>query len=280
MPIRPRTVLLGAGACLVLLALVWFGVAHVGFLRHADESGFLQFYDLRAHGAVVWLARRFVLAFDPNPYVYLVLVPLVLALLRGRPRVVLAIGAIVLGAGGTTELLKHVLVSPRPGEFVPGSAISAWPSGHSTAAMALALASVLAVPARLRPAATALGAVLAIAVGYSLLATGLHHPSDVLGGYLVAATWTLVAVGALLAAERRRPVNRTSDRPPVSLRAALGAPGAVIAGAAVLGLILAVLRPHDVISYARVHQAFVVEAAGIAALSLAVSTVVLLSVRR
>lgn len=280
MPIRPRSALLGAGACLVLLALVWFGVAHVGLFRHADESGFLQFYDLHAHGAVVWLARRFVSGFDPNPYVYLVLVPLVVALLRGRPRVVLAIGVIILGANATTELLKHVLVSPRPGEFVPGSAISSWPSGHATAAMSLALATVLAVPARLRPAAAALGAVLAIAVGYSVLATGLHYPSDVLGGYLVAAVWTLAAVAGLLAAERRWPLNRASGGPPVSLRAVLGAPGAVIGGAAVLGLILVVSRPHDVISYASAHQAFVVEAAGIAALSLAVSTAVLLSVRR
>jgi membrane-associated phospholipid phosphatase len=280
MPIRPRTALLGAGACLVLLALVWLGVAHVGVFRHADESGFLQFYGLHDHDVVVWLARRFVSAFDPNPYVYLVLAPVVVALLRGRPRLVLAIGAIILGANATTELLKHILVSPRPGEIVPGSAISSWPSGHSTAAMSLALVTVIAVPARLRPVVAALGACLAIAVGYSVLATGLHYPSDVFGGYLVAATWTLAVVGGLLAAEGRWPLNRTSSGPPVSLRAVLGAPGAVIGGAALLGMILAVSRPHDVISYARVHQAFVVEAAGIAALSLAVSTAVLLSVRR
>lgn len=280
MPIRPRIALLGAGACLVALALVWFGVAHVGFFRHADDSGFLQFYSLHDHGIVVWLARHFVRAFDPNPYVYLVLVPLIVALLRGRPRVVLAIGAIILGANASTELLKHVLVSPRPGELVPGSAISSWPSGHSTAAMSLALVLVLAVPARLRPAAAAFGASVAIAVGYSVLATGLHYPSDVLGGFLVAATWTLAVVGGLLAAERRWPVNRASSGPPVSLRAVLGAPGAVVGGAALLGMILALSRPHDVISYARVHQAFVLEAVVIAALSLAVSTAVLLSVRR
>jgi hypothetical protein len=192
--------------------------------------------------------------------------------------VVLAIGAIVLGANATTELLKHLIPSPRPVD--PFFGLSSWPSGHSTAAMSLVLVSVLAVPARLRPAAAALGASLAIAVGYSLLATGLHYPSDVLGGFLVAAVWTLAAVAGLLAAERRWPPDRTSSSRPVSLRAVLGAPGAVIGGAALAGMILAVSRPHDVISYARVHQAFVLEAAGIAALSLAVSTAVLLSVRR
>src|SRR5690349_3709558 len=114
MPIRPRTALLGAGISLALLALVWFATAHVGFFRHADDSGFVQFYNLHDHSVVVWLARHFVRAFDPDPYVYLVLVPLVVALLRRRPRVVLAIGAIVLGANATTELLKHIVASPRP----------------------------------------------------------------------------------------------------------------------------------------------------------------------
>lgn len=278
MPIRPRTALLGAGISLVVLALVWFATAHVGFFRHADDSGFVQFYNLHDHSVVVWIARHFVRAFDPDPYVYLVLAALVVALLRRRPRVVLAIGAIVLGANATTELLKHVVPSLRPVD--PFFGLSSWPSGHSSAAMSLVLVSVLAAPARLRPAAAALGACLAIAVGYSVLATGLHYPSDVLGGYLVAAVWTLAIVAALLAAERRWPLDRTSSSPSISLRAVLGAPGAVIGGAVVLGTILAVSRPHDVISYARAHQAFVLEAAGIAALSLAVSTAVLLSVRR
>jgi membrane-associated phospholipid phosphatase len=283
MSMRPRNALLGAAACLLALALIWLAAFHVGLFRHADQSGFLQFYDLRAHGKIAWVSRHLVSAFEPDPYVYLVLVPLVVALLRGRPRVVLAIGVIVLGANATTEVLKHVLAEPRPNSLFPGFSPlppASWPSGHATAAMSLVLASVLAVPGRLRPAAAALGTVLAIAVGYSVLANGLHYPSDVLGGLLVAATWTLGVVAGLLAAEERWPLDRTSSSPPVSLRAVLGAPGAVLGAAAVVGLGIALSRPHDVVSYARVHQAFVLEAAGIAALSLAVSTAVLLSLRR
>jgi hypothetical protein len=125
----------------------------------------------------------------------------------------------------------------------------------------------------------AAGATLSIAVGYSLLAAGVHYPSDVLGGFLVAAMWTLATVAALLAAERRRPTARASGSR-VSVRAALGASGAVLLAALVLGAILVAVHPHDIVAYARVHQAFVVGAAGIAALSLALSTGVLLSVRR
>jgi membrane-associated phospholipid phosphatase len=282
MPIRAKNALLGAGACVLLLALVWVAAFHIGSFRHADQSGYRQFIDLQSHDSIGWVASHLVRLFQPNPYVYLALVPLVVALLRGRPRVVLAIGAILLGANASTELLKHVLAEPRPSSVFHGFSPlppASWPSGHSTAVMALVLASVLAVPARLRPAAAALGALLAIAVGYSVVARGLHYPSDVLGGFLMAATWTLVVVAGLLAAERRWPVSR-DGAVPVSMRAVLGAPGAVVLGAAVIALIVVISRPHDVIAYTRGHQAFVLEAAGIFALSLSVSTAVLLSLRR
>ena len=63
-------------------------------------------------------SQRFVSLFEPNPYVYLVLAVLVVALLRGRPRIVLAVGAIILGANLTTEVLKHVIAAPQIGVAV------------------------------------------------------------------------------------------------------------------------------------------------------------------
>src|SRR5437588_3703871 len=210
MPLRTRNAMLGAGACVALLAVVGLAAFHVGVFRHLDQSIYLQFVGLSAHSRIASISLHFIQLFDPNPYVYLVLVPLVVALLRGRPRLVLAVGAIVLGANITTEALKHLLTAPRAGSLFTGGVswlpAGSWPSGHSTAVMALVLASVLAAPARLRPAVAALGTALAISVGYALLATGAHYASDVLGGFLVAAAWSLVAVAALLQAERRRPV--------------------------------------------------------------------------
>jgi membrane-associated phospholipid phosphatase len=283
MPFRARWALTGAAACAALLALVWFAAFHIGFFRHADQSIYLQFGDLHNHGRIEWIAGHVVSVFDPNPYVYLVLALLVVALLRGRPRVAVAAGAIILGGNVTTELLKQLLAAPRPASLFLGGISplpnASWPSGHSTAVMSLVLASVLAAPARLRPVAAALGASLAITVGYSLLAAGLHYPSDVLGGFLVAATWTLSTVAALLAAERWRPTARTSPGG-VSIRAALGAPSAVLLAALTLTTIVLISRPHDMLAYAQAHQAFVFGAAGIAALSLALSTGVLLSLRR
>jgi membrane-associated phospholipid phosphatase len=287
MPVRARTAALGAFACVVLLAIVWFAASHIGFFGHADQSIYQQFGDLQAHSRVERVAGWLVSWFDPNPYVYLVVAVVAVAVLRRRPRAVFAVCTIVLGATVSTELLKHVVAAPRPGYLFAGGYSplppDSWPSGHSTAVMALVLAAVVAAPARLRPAVAALGACLAIAVGYSVLATGIHYPSDVLGGFLMAATWALATVAALLGVEdwRPSPGGRRRERGErVSVRAALSAPGAVLLAAIVLALIVLITRPHDVESYARAHGAFVAGALAIGALGLALSTGVLLSVRR
>jgi hypothetical protein len=67
--------MLGAAACMALLALVWFAAFHVGIFGRLDQSIYQQFGGLRAHGRISDVAGHFVSAFNPNPYVYLVLVP-------------------------------------------------------------------------------------------------------------------------------------------------------------------------------------------------------------
>jgi membrane-associated phospholipid phosphatase len=277
MPIRPRTAALGAGVCLALMAVVWFAAFHIGFFERADRSTFVQFGDLHGHGGVEWVAHQMVSLINVEHYAIWVAALIVITLLRGRPRSAFAAGVIILGANATTEVLKHVLAQPRLGWFVPPAS---WPSGHSTAAMALALAAVLCAPARLRPAIATAGAGLAVAVGYSVVATGMHYPSDVLGGFLMAAAWGMATVAALLAAERWRPspVRPAGER--VSVGVVLGAPGLVLLAAVGLGAVALLTRPHQVASYIRLHEAFVGGAVGIAALGFALATGMLLSVRR
>jgi membrane-associated phospholipid phosphatase len=281
MPIRARWALAGAGACVALLACVWVAAFHIGAIRSADQSAYVGFVDLHQHSAVRSITSLFVSLSNPNPYVYLAPAVALIALLRDRPRLAVAAGAILLGANVATQLLKHLVAQARPVALLGGASplpSASWPSGHSTAAMALALCCVLVAPTRLRPAIAALGASFAIAVGYSVLAAGMHYPSDVFGGFLVAATWTLMAVAALLVAERRPPPGPNPAR--MRLRAALGPAGAVLVAGIVLGSIVIVTQPHDVVSYVRGHEAAVAMAAAIATLSLGLSTGVMLSVRR
>ena len=144
-----------------------------------------------------------------------------IALLRGRPRLALGAGVVVLGANLTTQAMKAQL--DRPGPFGPRPA--SYPSGHVTVAMSLAMALILVAPPDLRVAATLLGTAYAIAVGVAVIAVDWHRPSDVVGAYLVTVAWTaLVAAvlasppgpgssGAAADAEPGRPRRRGRGRP-------------------------------------------------------------------
>lgn len=157
------------------------------------------------------------------------------ALLRGRPRLALGAGAILLGANLTTQYLKAEL--GRPGTFGPDG--GSYPSGHVTVAMSLAMALVLVVPPALRPVATLVGAAYAVGVGVAVIALDWHRPSDVVGAYLVTVAWAAL-VAAVLAAgpgagelRARRPASRRAVRAggAVAVALALGF-GAVVAAAA------------------------------------------------
>jgi hypothetical protein len=144
--------------------------------------------------------------------------------------------------------------------------------------MSFALCAVLAAPARLRPLVAALGAAFAIAVCYSFLALGWHYPSDVLGGFLVATMWTLLAVAVLLAAPQRRPAAAGNTR--ISTWRALGPSATTVIGAGGLALLVAVARPHAVVSFARSHEVFMIGAAAIGLIAVALATGLMLAVRR
>lgn len=281
---RTKIALAGAGMGVLLLMLTWVLALHVGFFERADQSVFRGFIDLHAHRVRVTRLARFIATLcDPSPYVFLAAAPLLITIVRRRPRVLLAVGAILLGANVTTQLLKPLLAHSRA-HWELGHAVlppSSWPSGHATAAMSLALACVIAVPARLRPAMASLGAAFAVAVSYSFLSLGWHYPSDVFGGFLVAGTWTMLAVAGVLAADARWP--RRADMGPgerVSVRDALAPQVALIGGAVLLAGLIALARPHEVMLYARAHAAFVVGAAAIGAVALLVASVITLTVRR
>jgi undecaprenyl-diphosphatase len=64
-----------------------------------------------------------------------------------------------------------------------------FPSGHATASLAVALSYAVAFPLLAEPLV-----LLALLVGYSRVRLGVHYPSDVLAGQLLAAV-SSVAVG-------------------------------------------------------------------------------------
>jgi membrane-associated phospholipid phosphatase len=270
MPRRARYAAVGALAGIVAMALTWYLAHYVAPVRRADADVLQGFLGL-GRPRLDQLTTAIATLCNPMPFVLLAAVPVAIALVRGRPRVALALGLLLLGANETTQLLKPLLGGPRDpvaGVFLTGST---WPSGHATASMSLALAMVIAAPSRLRPLVGTLMAAFAVAVCWSFLELGWHYPSDVLGGYEVASVWALGTVALLWIYEAHRPAlaRRTAPRPSGSLLGDLTAPALLSVAAGVLALAVVALRPHAVLSYVAGHETFIVGAGAIGALALA-----------
>jgi membrane-associated phospholipid phosphatase len=284
MTVRTKWVLRLAGGFAILLALLWYAASYVGVFGRADQHLFYSFYNLthpyyhhRVHATASWLVSLC----DPSRYAVVASLIIAVALARRQARDACAAAVLMVGAGATALVLKHVL--PQPGgaflEIFSPVPYPRFPSGHATAAMALVLALTFVTPARLRHVMAGLGAVFAAAVGYSLVTLGSHFPSDIFGGFLVAGTWSLLTAAALSEFECRRGVA-PSRSGPISVREALTAPVVALLGVLALGAIAALSGPEAIVSYMRAHTALIVGTAAIGVLSTAVSTGVLLSVRR
>src|SRR5438477_11556407 len=218
---QPRIALLAALACVaglcVMLALAYFAPPFGG----RDAATLQGFVDLN-RPRVTQLLNHVAHLADPAPYGLIGLALVIIALARRRGRVAVTIAAVLIGSELTTELLKPLLAHPRPQEWLGKGQIAAasWPSGHATAAMALALCAVLAVPARWRAAAATAGGLFSLAVAYAILVLGWHFPSDVIGGYLVAGLWASLAVAVVARLDELRPPQiEPARRSPLAERA-------------------------------------------------------------
>jgi membrane-associated phospholipid phosphatase len=273
----PRLALLGAAACLAglvatgLAALVW----PPGRSRDVDALAGIVALN---RGRAAALADGIVHLADPKPYAIFGVGLIAIALIRGRRRLALALPVVLVGAALTAEILKPLLATPRADSWIDAKiSVASWPSGHATAALTLALCAVLVAPRRLRPAAAVLGALLAAAVAYAILILAWHFPSDVLGGFFVAAIWVLLAVAALLAAERRRP----EARPPAHSGPAVLWPIELAVGAALaVASAIALARPDQVGEFAAENTTAVAMLGVIVALALALAGGVARTLRR
>lgn len=281
-PHLARRALWVALALTAALVLLWFAEFHIGVVQRLDARIFNGFFGLGERPHVSGLASSIARLCDPSRYVFLCLAPVAIALARRRFLLAAVIVATLLAANMTTEVLKPLLAAPRPaGVTVHHVSGVSWPSGHATAAMALALCVVLACPPRRRPFAAALGGAFAVAVSYSFLSLGWHYPSDVLGGFLVASVWTLLAVAGYTTYQERRGRGIREPRSGDPAAAEALAPSAVMLAAVLLvAVLVAAVRPAPVLDYVSAHKAFVLGAIGIGALALVLSTGFALALRR
>jgi membrane-associated phospholipid phosphatase len=246
--LTPRAALLGALLCLCGFALTG-AVALLVPAAHARDALALHAFNQLDGTHVSSLAARVIRLLSPPFSATLGAAIVGCAIARGRLRLALAIAIVLSASIASADVLKPLLGARHTGDVIGRTLIpdASWPSGHSTAAMALALCAIMAVPRRMRPLVGLVGCVFAIGVGYSLLTLDRHLPSDVVGGYLLAATWALGAFAAVRASEARWPAG--TARASLTARARTRS----LAPAVPLALLAAVLGACGLAGVASLH---------------------------
>jgi membrane-associated phospholipid phosphatase len=110
----------------------------------------------------------------------------------------LAVAATSVLSNLASDGLKLAFARPRP-DLVPHldhAASFAFPSGHATSAAVVYLIVALIVPTERRGLWLGTAATLALLTGLSRIMLGVHWPSDVVGGWLLGASFALA--GAIL----------------------------------------------------------------------------------
>ena len=138
---------------------------------------------------------------------------------RRLDRVVLVGTSLVLALGlgrGAAELFPNerpFTTHPEVHQLVGHEAGQSFPSDHSLAAFAIALAVAAFLSVRWGLALLAVASI----VGFARIYVGVHYPADILGAALIAA----VAVGAVVTLARTAVVARVlAARVPLNVRAA------------------------------------------------------------
>ncbi len=193
-----------AGLCLVGLALVWV-VAELVPAVHARDGVLLEhFLALQSHGTVNSVAEVLPQLLNPVAYTVFAIGLVLVAVSRERPRLALAVAAILVLGPLSAELLKPLLAHSHVRVGFTRIGAASYPSGHSTSAAVLAIGAVLVSPRRLKPVVGGVALLFTLAIGASLLIRFWHMPSDVLGGYLLALLWGSLAVAAVRGSALRR----------------------------------------------------------------------------
>jgi membrane-associated phospholipid phosphatase len=290
-----------AGLCLLGLAATWI-LAELVPATHVRDAVVLDDFMALGRPRVDRLANDLLGLLSPLLYTLWGLVLVATALLRRRPLVALAVALVLPAAPLAAEAIKPLLAYPHTQAGAQWITAASWPSGHATAAMTLVLCALLVAPHRLRPTVAALGSAFAVAVGFSLLILAWHMPSDVLGGYLLAALFTSLAVAALRAVQARRALGgaqkarlplggaqrrerRIGPSAPASPEEArwrgedLVVPALIVLAAmlTIAGALL--LRAAQVESFASDHRLLVLAGAGICSLVVLISSTLTIALR-
>ncbi len=99
------------------------------------------------------------------------------------------VGSALLNRGGKAWFQRD---RPELWESIVDESSFSFPSGHAMGSSTLALAAIaLAWPTRWRWHAVAVGGLFVLLVGSSRVYLGVHYPSDIVAGWLLASAWVV-----------------------------------------------------------------------------------------
>ena len=140
---------------------------------------------------------KFVTFLGNGGWFWILCAVVLLAIPKTRKTGYAAVLSLIFGVIVTNLLLKNIVARPRP--FAEIEALIpliakptdfSFPSGHTTASFAVALVMLRMLPKKIGIPAV----VLAALVAFSRLYLGVHYPTDVLAGFVVALMGSTVAV--------------------------------------------------------------------------------------
>ena len=140
---------------------------------------------------------KFVTFLGNGGWFWILCAVVLLAIPRTRKTGYAAVLSLIFGVIVTNLLLKNIVARPRP--FAEIEALIpliakptdfSFPSGHTTASFAVALVMLRMLPKKIGIPAV----VLAALVAFSRLYLGVHYPTDVLAGFVVALVGSSLAV--------------------------------------------------------------------------------------
>lgn len=209
-----RRIGITAGLLLTLFAVdLLLVVVHAHDLVAADHRAVLAATD-RLSGHPSWTRFWLDVSDVLSPTVWRVLGGLLAVVLiarrRLRPGVTLAVA--VVGTAVLSTVVKDAVdrTRPTPRHVLAHAGGASFPSGHALTAAAtvfvlLALAGRAGLLPRraVRVALWVLAALAVVAVSLSRVLLGVHYPSDVVGGVLLGAGWSLAVLAVAEALHRR-----------------------------------------------------------------------------
>lgn len=129
--------------------------------------------------------------------------------------------ATILGCGVLNFVAKRFWHRIRPSLWESGYPLPhdfSFPSGHAMTSMVFAAAIVILTwRSRWRGVTLALGAVYVVTIGWTRLYLGVHYPSDILAGWMLAIAWA-IGMSALVRPHLIAPASSPNpdDSPPIT----------------------------------------------------------------